>query len=174
MLQWAKVAATPRADDGSFVRPGARRSGSDSWPWIVREYKPLLAIGRTVRNLQPQVDSDEMVALAQRYCPDRAGWDALTITQQLDIIATEILAKDRMERLGSGMTGGGHVRRDYHSVWQATVRASREKPFHDMDVMIDALRASHYRWRDGWFRTYGDWGQFENVGMPAGDAVVYR
>lgn len=198
MLHWATRGSAPRTDDGRFRQPGTRRPSPDSWPFAAREYRALLAIGRTVRNLQPQVPEEEIEAIRAHYrLSDRVihGWDLMSRSQQLDILATEILRADKeacqAERKRVEVTPPRAPSRDQISryanmvlwhqwpfpysiltPWQASERVRREKPFVDMDGVIDMLRAHHRDWTSGWFRLYGEWGTFEQVGEPSGHAMV--
>lgn len=128
---------------GEKVRP---RTDDERWFRVPGDIRGLHMVGRTNPRLPPLVTSYEIERLAEIWPPKLLrdyppGWDALSRSQRMDLIATEILRQDR-ER--EGHHGAFADRREILMTWQWYWRTSHEIPMTE-EQMIAILREERCR-----------------------------
>ena len=137
----------------------------------------LIAAGRTCPRLAPRVSEETLNALVEEHgVPGDAEsvWAKLSVTQRLDLIATQMLANDRAKRIAEYRAGEGQrregeikyrwdrrrwaaiaaIRGDYLSSDQHYRRRSREVLFKDLDFLDRTFHWTQWHWDDGGW--YGD------------------
>jgi hypothetical protein len=98
------------------------------WRRVDRRTKALHMVGRTILNLQPSVSDAEVKALRESigFTNDHL-WSVTSKSQHLDLLATEILQRDRASAVRetdwSTAKGDGCL-----SGWMAERRSTREIP----------------------------------------------
>ncbi len=127
------------APDGvkTVIRTVRDHTKVTSWYFLRHEEKALHAIGRTIPRLQPLVSQEQVDELNQRYQFENKVRN-MSISMQLDILATEVLRQDReqyLEIVGERR----RVEYPYLSANQWLHREKHEIPFPDigrLDAMI--------------------------------------
>lgn len=128
------------APDG--VKPVPRTSHGHekarTWYFLRHEEKALMAIGRTIPGLQPLVSQEQVDELKNQYQFENKVKD-MSISMQLDMLATEVLRLDREEYLE---IVGERRRAEYPflSANQWLQREKRETSFPNIEAIDTLLR----------------------------------
>ncbi|MDX1409301.1 MAG: hypothetical protein R3330_14240 [Saprospiraceae bacterium] len=131
-----------------FPPPGRERvekvlhAPTKQWRYVPVKVKNLHAIGRTCPKVYSIVTQEQVDQLMREY---EMGWKAdisnISIVQQLDLIATEILRVDRQRNVPLAH----RYRRDYLSVSQWAERYKHEIPFPNIEVIEELRRDPNRR-----------------------------
>jgi len=114
-----------------------KNAKSQSWRYVPGAVKAVHAIGRTcpqIGTLATKEMVDELVEMYGMYWEQVRG--DMSLVQQLDHIATEILRRDREANISSKHS----ARRNYLSPGQWYERARREIPWPNIEDLVDAMR----------------------------------
>jgi hypothetical protein len=95
---------------------------------VPTDIKAMHMVGRTNPRRRIIYTGFDVIAVIEEVGYDwyPPGWGSMGVSQQLDLVATDLLKRDRAERLGVG--GPIEARRDYLSRSQSWDRSSREVP----------------------------------------------
>lgn len=124
----------PRTKD--FFVPRTAHYQATNWKFIPARAKVTLAMGRTCPNVGSLVTQEKVDELVEQYGTHRDSSRTLSIVQQLDMIATQILIVDRRYNVSHAHS----ERKDYLSPNQLWVRMKKEIPFPNIEAVI-AIRA---------------------------------
>ena len=113
------------------------------WYFLRAKEKDYHSIGRTVPSLRPFVSQEMVDQVVHQYgCANEI--DNLSVTQQLDFLATEILKKDR--QLYVRVTGERQrLRYSYLSAWQWGDRRRHETCFPDIEALVALMENPKFR-----------------------------